>query len=215
MPRRLRAQLRRLLLFALTVLSLSAASTVLAADGISQATRTRLSQGQPVRVIVEFAHSAADLAAVAERGSRGLRHDDAAILAVRTRGYRDVKSKVEAAESRSDAAPLADYSHFPLSVWRLSSIAALDRLGSDPLVLAVLDDTLLRASSVSDLPFIEQPQAAAEGATGTGTAIAVIDGGLGLPTAPMCPPSRWAQHPARTWRCSTSSRARARRSPMC
>ena len=179
MPRRLRAQLRRLLLFALTVLSLSGASTVLAAGGISQATRARLSRGQPVRVIVEFAHSAADLAAEGERASRALRRDDAAILALRTQGYRGVKSKVEAAESRSDAAPLADYGHFPLSVWRLSSTAALDRLRSDPLVLAVFENTLLHASSVSDLPFIDQPQAAAEGATGTGTTIAVIDGGLG------------------------------------
>ncbi|MHB8814879.1 MAG: S8 family serine peptidase [Steroidobacteraceae bacterium] len=178
MPRRLRVRLQQLLLFTLTVLSMSAPSPTLA-GAISQATRTRLSRGQPVRVIVEFAHAAADLAAEAERARRGLRRDDAAIRALRTRGYREVKSKVEAAETRSDAALLADYSHFPLSVWRLSSVAALDRLRSDPLVLALFDDTLLRASSVSDLPFIEQPQAAAEGATGAGTTIAVIDGGLG------------------------------------
>ena len=178
MPRRLRVKLHPLPPFALTVLSLSAASPAVSGP-ISQATRARLSQGQPVRVIVEFTHSAADLAAEAERARRGLRRDDAAILALRTRRYRDVKSKVEAAETRSDAAPLADYSHFPLSAWRVSSLAALDRLRSDPLVLAVFDDTLMRASSVSDLPFIEQPQAAAEGATGAGTTIAVINGGLG------------------------------------
>jgi uncharacterized repeat protein (TIGR01451 family) len=178
MPRRLRARLLRLLLFVLTVLSVSAASPALAGP-VSQATRARLAQGRPVQVIVEFAHSAADLAAEAERARRGLRRDDGAILALRTQGYREVKSRVEAAETRSDAVPVTDYGHFPLSVWRLSSIAALDRLRSDPLVLAVFDDTLLRASSVSDLPFIEQPQAAAEGATGAGTTIAVIDGGLG------------------------------------
>lgn len=178
MPRRLRAQLQRLLLLTLTVLSASAASPALAGP-VSQATRARLSKDQPVQVIVEFAHSAADLAAEAERTRRGLYRDDAAILALRTREYRKVKAEVEAAETRSDAAPVADYSHFPLSVWRLSSIAALDRLRSDPLVLAVLDNTLLRASSVSDLPFIDQPQAAAEGAIGAGTTIAVIDGGLG------------------------------------
>lgn len=178
MLRRLRAQGHRLLLFALTVLALSAASPALAGP-VTQASRMSLSRGLPVRVIVEFSHSAADLGAEAERVRRGLRRDDAAILALRTRGYRDVKSRVEAAETGADAAPLADYSHFPLSVWRLSSLAALDRLRSDPMVLAVFDDTRLRASSVSDLPFIAQPQAAAEGATGAGTTIAVIDGGLG------------------------------------
>lgn len=177
MPRQLRAPIQRLALFALTVLSLCATSTALAGL-VSQATRARLAQGQPVRVIVEVAHSAADLAAQAARASRGLRRDDASILALRTRGYQEVKSKVAAAETRADAAPVADYSHFPLSVWRLSSIAALDRLRSDPLVVAVFDNTVLHASSVSDLPFIDQPQAAAEGATGAGTTIAVIDGGL-------------------------------------
>ena len=179
MSRRLHAQVQRLLLFALTVLSLSAASPAAVADDISQATRQRISQGEAVRVIVEFAHSAADRTAAAERARRGLRADDGAILALRSQGYRQVKSRVESGDARSDAAPVADYSHFPLSVWRVSSAAALDRLRSDPLVLAVFDDTRLKATSVSDLPFIDQPQAAAEGATGAGTTIAVIDGGLG------------------------------------
>jgi uncharacterized repeat protein (TIGR01451 family) len=178
MPRRLSAQLQRLALFALTVLALAATSPA-PAGPVSAATRARLGQGHAVRVIVEFAHSAADQVAEAERDRRGLRKDDAAILALRARGYREVKARVVAAEARSDAAPVADYIHFPLSVWRLSSLAALDRLSSDPLVVAVFEDTRLHASSVSDLPFIDQPQAAAEGATGAGTTIAVIDGGLG------------------------------------
>jgi uncharacterized repeat protein (TIGR01451 family) len=178
MARTLHAQTQRLALFALTVLALAATSPV-PAGPVSSATRALLGQGHPVRVIVEFAHSATDQVAEAERDRRGLRRDDAAILALRAQGYRDVKSKVVAAEARSDAAPVADYSHFPLSVWRLSSLAALDRLSSDPLVVAVFEDTRLHASSVSDLPFIDQPQAAAEGAIGAGTTIAVIDGGLG------------------------------------
>lgn len=177
MARMLRAQLHRFALFALTVLALSATSPAQAGP-VSPATRALLGRGQPVQVIVEFTHSAADQAADAERDRRGLLRDDAAILALRSQGYREVKSKVVAAEARSDAAPVADYSHFPLSVWRLSSVAALDRLSSDPLVAAVFENTRLHVSSVSDLPFIEQPQAAAEGAIGAGTTIAVIDGGL-------------------------------------
>ena len=178
MARILRGGMQRLALLALTVLSLAATAPAVA-NPVSAATRTLLGHGQAVRVIVEFAHSAADQTAEAERERRGLRRDDAAILALRAQGYRDVKARVVAADARSDAAPVTDYSHFPLSVWRLSSLAALDRLSSDPLVTAVFEDTRLYASSVSDLPFIDQPQAAAEGATGAGTTIAVIDGGLG------------------------------------
>jgi len=178
MPRGLGVRQVRLLLFALTMLAVSAASPALA-RALSQATLARLAHGEPVQVIVEFVHSAADLAAEAERARRGLHRDDAAILVLRAQGYREVKSKVETAETRADAAPVADYSHFPLSVWRLNSIAALDRLRSDPLVVGVSENALLHASSVSDLSFIDQPQAAAEGATGAGTTVAVIDGGLG------------------------------------
>jgi hypothetical protein len=72
-----------------------------------------------------------------------------------------------------------DYSHFPLAVWRLSSAAALNRLESDPAVRMVHENILLHPVSVSDLGFIRQPQAAAQGARGAGTTIAVIDGGLG------------------------------------
>jgi Subtilase family len=49
---------------------------------------------------------------------------------------------------------------------------------ADPLVRRISENTSLRPLSVSDLPFIDQPQTASEGATGAGTTIAVIDGGL-------------------------------------
>lgn len=165
-------------MFALTVVA-AAASPAALAEPLSATSLTRLQSGQPVEVIVEFEHAAADAAAQAERARRGLQHDDAGILALRAGGYRVVKAKVEAAETRADAVPVLDYSQLPLSVWRLGSLAALGRLRSDPLVLAVFENVTLHASSVSDLPFIDQPQAAQEGATGAGTTIAVIDGGLG------------------------------------
>jgi uncharacterized repeat protein (TIGR01451 family) len=66
-----------------------------------------------------------------------------------------------------------------LAVWRVSSIDALNRLQAYPGVRAVHENVLLHPVSVSDLPFINQPQTAAAGATGAGTTVAVIDGGLG------------------------------------
>lgn len=94
-------------------------------------------------------------------------------------GYAASKARVESEAGGADAARVLDYSHFPLAVWRLSSLAALNRLESNPAVRRVHENIVLHPVSVSDLGFINQPQTAAQGATGAGTTIAVIDGGLG------------------------------------
>ena len=146
---------------------------------LSPASHARLASGQSTWVIVEFDGKAFDQSAQTERVRRGLVHDDSAILAIRSKGYAGAKSAVESAVAGADAVRVLDYSHFPLAVWRLSSLLALQRLQAHPAVLAVHENTLLRPVSVSDLPFINQPQTAAEGARGAGTTIAVIDGGLG------------------------------------
>ena len=78
-----------------------------------------------------------------------------------------------------NAALALDYAHFGLAVWRLNSTQALERLQSHPSIRAVHENLLLHPVSVSDLPFINQPQVAGLGFTGAGTVIAVIDGGLG------------------------------------
>jgi uncharacterized repeat protein (TIGR01451 family) len=72
-----------------------------------------------------------------------------------------------------------DYAHLPLTVWRVASLAALQRLEADSNVRVVHENVLLHPVSVSDLGFINQPQADAQGAAGAGATIAVIDGGLG------------------------------------
>jgi uncharacterized repeat protein (TIGR01451 family) len=146
---------------------------------LSSEVRGRLAAGQPTTVIVEFDGTAVDRAAVAERARRGLRRDDAAILALRSQGYAATRASVVAGVGGVDATSIHDYQHFPLAVWRLSSINALNHLLAYPGVRAVHENVQLHPVSVSDLPFINQPQAASEGATGNGTTIAVIDGGLG------------------------------------
>jgi uncharacterized repeat protein (TIGR01451 family) len=67
----------------------------------------------------------------------------------------------------------------PLALWRISSLAALTSIEQLPSVRMVHENIMLHPVLVSDLGFISQPQAAAEGATGSGTTVAVIDGGLG------------------------------------
>jgi uncharacterized repeat protein (TIGR01451 family) len=146
---------------------------------LSSQARARLAAGHATWVIVEFDATSTDRAATAERARRHLGHDDAAILALRSQGYAATKASVETGVAGSDATKVHDYKHFPLAVWRLSSLDALSRLLAYPGVRAVHENELVHTVSVSDLPFISQPQAAAEGATGAGTTIAVIDGGLG------------------------------------
>ena len=146
---------------------------------LSSAAPARLAAGQPTLVIVEFDATATNQAADTERVRRRLRSDDGAILALRARGYAATKAGVAAGVMGPDATQVRDFQHFPLSVWRLNSANALNRLLAWPGIRAIHENVLLHSVSVSDLPFISQPQAAAEGATGSGTTIAVIDGGLG------------------------------------
>jgi len=156
---------------------LSASAATAAPPGA--AARARLAAGQSLQVVVEYEARAVDQAAAQERTRRRLNRDDAAVRALRTRGYAAIKIDVDAALAAPDAARLRDYAELPLTLWRVDTPAALARLQSQPGVRAVHEDRLLRGSSVSDLPFIHQPEAAAQGDAGTGTVVAVIDGGLG------------------------------------
>jgi uncharacterized repeat protein (TIGR01451 family) len=167
-----------LLVILVLLIALAAEAPALGAP-LSATSQARLANGQSTWVIVEFNGAASDRSAQSERVRRGLVHDDSVILTIRSNGYAAVKSTVESAVAGADAVRVLDYSHFPLAVWRLSSPAALQRLQAEPSVRAVHENALLRPVSVSDLPFINQPQTAAQGAKGAGTTIAVIDGGLG------------------------------------
>ena len=130
-------------------------------------------------MIVEFEAGTVDQAATQARTRRGLARDDAAILAQRSQGYDALRATLRAATTAADARELRAYQHLPLAVWRISSVSALNRLQSHAAVRRVHQNGVLRPVSVSDLPFINQPATAQEGATGAGTTIAVIDGGLG------------------------------------
>jgi len=139
----------------------------------------QLSAGQALDVIVEVDHRAADTAAAAERARRHLPHEDAAILAVRSQAYAATKAAVQASALGTDARVVRDYPYLPMSVWRLSSTAALNRLLSNPSVLLAHENIIVHVDSVNDLSLIYQPQTAAAGGTAASATIAVIDGGLG------------------------------------
>jgi uncharacterized repeat protein (TIGR01451 family) len=150
-----------------------------AAAPLTNGQRTQLAFGVPLSVIVEYSSTAVHQAAIAERNRRGLRIEDAPILAARSRGYAAIKAAVAPNIAGVDATLQADFDRLPLAVWRIRSPGALARLEQHARIVRVHANPVLRPVGVSDLGFISQPQAVATGATGAGTTIAVIDGGLG------------------------------------
>ena len=147
---------------------------------VSANTLARLAAGQSTWVVVEFDGDAIETQAGNARLQRRLTRDDEAIGQLRRSGYRTLKAPLERAIAGPDFTHLMDYSHLPMAAWELRSLAALRRVQSLPGVRAVHENAALRPVSVSDLGLISQPAAIASGATGAGTAIAVIDGGLDL-----------------------------------
>jgi subtilisin family serine protease len=146
---------------------------------LGAAARAALAKGQPVSALVEYDSSATDRSIAAARAARGLIRDDAALLLQRSQAYVALKGGVDPAIVRHGGVKLRDYRYMPLALWRISSPAALASIEQLPSVRMVHENINLLPVSVSDLGFINQPQTAAEGATGSGTTIAVIDGGLG------------------------------------
>jgi hypothetical protein len=146
---------------------------------LGAAALARLSSGRGEQVIVEYDVAAIDRTLGQQRQRRGLLVDDGALRAQRVQNYAAIKAAAEARAAGADSTRLRDYAGLPLAFWRINTPAALARLQATPGVRAVHEDRMLRVNSVSDLSFIHQPEVVAEGATGAGTVVAIIDGGLG------------------------------------
>ncbi|HEX4583813.1 MAG TPA: hypothetical protein VH183_03220, partial [Burkholderiaceae bacterium] len=121
----------------LPVALLCASASATPATTVSPGFETELAAGRAVDAIVEFDHAAADREAQATRLRRQLVHEDPAIVAMRATRYATVKRAAEAAATGTDGQRVRDYAHLPLSVWHLTSPAALARLRAQPAVRAV------------------------------------------------------------------------------
>src|SRR5580692_11454968 len=93
------ANLARISAMLLLVLGAAAAN----AAALSTQSHARLAAGQTVQVIVTYEVSQTDAAAAAERSSRHLQRDDAAIKALRAQGYAATKAAVAATVRGDDA----------------------------------------------------------------------------------------------------------------
>lgn len=138
-----------------------------------------LLQGSPQDLIVQFDDSAVrDWAAGAVR-QRRLPYEDAAVIEERAARYRTIKRRVHDAFTVAEIEVLRQYEHLPLSLVRVRSTQALNRLVARGDVTGVFRDgrkfPTLDAVSAS---LVGQPAAGALGFNGSGSTVLVIDSGV-------------------------------------
>lgn len=89
-----------------------------------------------------------------------------------------VRKDVALDEVASQITVIQDYSSLPTTYVHVDSRSALLALANDPKVLSIRANHVKRASLSQSLPLVRQPEAAAAGRTGSGTAVAVLDTGV-------------------------------------
>ncbi|MDE3010440.1 MAG: S8 family serine peptidase [Pseudomonadota bacterium] len=147
-----------------------------AAAGPPEAERA-LASGQAIELIVEYAADDVEREAASQRRARGLVHDDDALTALRSARYAARKAEL-AGSVASDSDGVQDYDHLPMETRRFRTAAGLHRLLADPRVRGVNVPRHLFPVLTHSLPFIGEPTAAAEGYSGSGATVAVIDSAL-------------------------------------
>ncbi|MDT8383302.1 MAG: S8 family serine peptidase [Gammaproteobacteria bacterium] len=169
------------LLLTLTVLLVStpAHSAVSQPGGKSStALIERLQRNEPVHVIVELEADTIESQAAAQRRSRRLPHDDAAITSFKAQQYRILKDDLFNALRPRRLLLLKDYGHLPMFAASIATMDELDALARHPQVLAVHEDIRLQMHLTQSASLVRQPQAATLNQAGTGTTIAVLDTGV-------------------------------------
>jgi len=129
--------------------------------------------GRPRRLIVLLDEAPA---VEARRASPGLSAVEATAAA--TDALEQVKDALLAGTSSAELSVLHRYPALPAMHVEVRSLAALSHLLSSKGVLRVVEDEPHEAFLAQSLPLIHQPVAAANGALGQGTAVAVLDTGV-------------------------------------
>ena len=138
----------------------------------------KMADGGAHDFIVVFDDRAIRKQVLALQAETGLASHQRRIVERRASLYAARKQEVFAAFAPAEATLLKDYSHLPLGFVRVHSPQALTRLLDHPGVLSVHEDTVEHLALAQSLPLIGQPQVAAQGNGGAGTAVAVLDTGV-------------------------------------
>ena len=142
-----------------------------AAVAIPSALRDELASGGVTQVIVEMRSIDMPGLARAKGGER------AQMLNRRAEQYASTRDIILSGLS-SDARLDRSFDHVPLMIVEVSSDVALERLALDRSVVGLHANERFEPVMDQSLQLINQPEAAAEGHTGAGTAVAILDTGL-------------------------------------
>lgn len=134
---------------------------------LAPATHAGLASGTAQKVIVVF-----NPPQMADEATA----DFNAVLRDRAQVFQSVKNRVLSAAPALTV--VREYDQLPLSVVSVTTEQNLGELIADPNVAGVYDDELYQHTLAQSLPLIGQPTAAANGFTGAGTTVAVLDTGL-------------------------------------
>ena len=137
-----------------------------------------LTSGNTQDVIVVFNDEAIQEEAHALHLTTGYPLHHNRIIEHKATRYAAQKQEILSTIGLHEVLELKHYSHLPMGFIRIHSKGALDRLLAQPGVVGIYENTAERKFLAESLPLIGQPQVAAQGNLGTGTAVAVLDSGV-------------------------------------
>jgi subtilisin family serine protease len=144
---------------------------------VAESVRVSLERGEPARalILLDPGYQPED-GGLGTTGGSAVAAGDAGVTE-ETSAIADVQNAVLAAVPDGQITEVHPYTHFPLVYAVLNGPEALDTLAAHPAVLEVFEDRSNFLHLNQSLPLIGQPIAAAEGKTGAGTSVAVLDTG--------------------------------------
>lgn len=144
---------------------------------------SKLRSGTSLDVLVEFEVRDVDQEAFERAFDEGRPKLAVEDLAFKRAEYARVKE--HALQGLEGVEVIRDFENLAKSFMRVPDESALESLLACPEVRAVYENRGYDMALAQSLPLIEQPQAAAAGADGTGTAIAVLDTGVDYTVSPF------------------------------
>lgn len=136
----------------------------------------------PVQQALDAGHTARAIVLLDEMpalaAARVAGADEPAAAEAATAVLQDTKASLLSESDPAEVQVLNEYRHLPAMHVELRSPDALARLRARPEVVRVLPDEAHVAFLTESLPLIHQPAGYAAGATGAGTAVAVLDTGV-------------------------------------
>lgn len=162
---------------AAAAISGAASPPAAATNKISPALWQALASGQSRDVLVLFRHPAE--ATQPRSGDTARSMDDTpASVAAPSQHYAAIKAQARGRLQDAALEWLRDYAALPVALVRVADLAAAARLLALDEVQALMPNLIYRTDLAESLPLVKRPEAAAQGYSGSGRRVVVIDSGV-------------------------------------